>query len=112
MTIKVIEIDLGRDKNITAGTKLKPFMTTEEANYQYINNNTNRAIFGKLPTMMYNILARMRFIYNSPSKTNAAKYLIENLEGRKLFFCSSIDQAESLSPTNYHSKTDNKNSCK
>lgn len=106
-TIKIIEIDLGREKNVTAGTKAKPFLTTEEANYKYINNNTNRAIFGKLPTMMYNILARMRFIYNSPSKTNVAKYLIENLQGRKLFFCSSIEQAESLSSTNYHSKTDN-----
>jgi superfamily II DNA or RNA helicase len=106
--VKVIEIDLGRVKNIKAGNKDKPFFTTEEANYDYINKTTNNAIASGHPSLMFKILNRMRTIYNSPSKLEVAKYLIDNLSGRKLFFCSNINQAETLSSQTYHSKSNKK----
>jgi hypothetical protein len=107
-TIKVLEIDMSKNKTITAGTKDKPFLTTEEANYGYVDRSTNQAIFQKRKDVMFRILNRMRLIYNSKTKHDVAKYLIHNLKGRKLFFCSSINQAEDLCINNYHSKTDNK----
>lgn len=107
-TIKVIEIDMGKDKSIKAGTKDKPFMTSEEDNYKWLHSTAQKAIFQKRKDVQFRILTRMRAIYNSASKTNVAKYLIDNLKGRKMFFCASIEQAEYLCPNNFHSKTNDK----
>lgn len=108
-TIKVVEVDMGTARDVPAGTKLKPFMTSERSQYEYLNKMANQSMFGNRPDKQFRIMARMRAIYNSPAKTEVAKFLMERLSGRKLFFCSSIDQAEYLSPTFYHSKTDNVN---
>lgn len=108
-SIKVIEIDMSRERNLPAGTKDKPFKTSEEDNYRWLHTTAQKAIFQKRKDVQFRILARMRAIYNSPSKTNAAKYLMENLKGRKLFFCASIEQADFLCPNTFHSKTNDKN---
>ena len=58
---------------------------------------------------MFLILQRMRFIYNLPSKLEAAKYILKHIipiEDRTLIFCGSIAHAEELSKNTYHSKTD------
>jgi superfamily II DNA or RNA helicase len=104
-TIKVIEIDMGVSKNIPAGTKDKPFMTTEVAQYNYLDSTAKKAMFQKRKDIMFRILARMRAIYDSPTKTEVAKYFMDNLKGRKLFFCASQKQAEYVSKYFYHSKT-------
>lgn len=104
--INVIEVRMNNtDKSITAGTKAKPFMTTEKSQYDYLSKVAMAAIYQQRKDVKFRILARMRAVYNSLSKQEAAKYLLDNLKGRKLVFCGGIAQAESLCDNTYHSKT-------
>lgn len=106
--VKVLQILLNdKDKTIAAGNKAKPFMTTEKAQYEYIDRMAKQAMYQKRADSKFQIINRMRAIKNSPSKHNAVQWLMDNLEGRKLFFCSSIKQADEVSDHQYHSKTDN-----
>lgn len=107
--IKVIEVDMSNDKIIPSGTKDKPFMTSEILNYNYLSTQMKQALMQKRGDATFRVLKRMRAVYNSPSKTKVAKFLMDNLTGRKLFFCASIDQAETLCENTYHSKSDGKN---
>jgi len=104
-SIKVIEVSLGKEKTIKAGTKDKPFMTSEESNYDYVHKMTQQAIFQKRKDVTFQIMKRMRVIKGSPSKTAAAEFLMKELKGRKMFFCAGIEQAETLTPHTFHSKT-------
>lgn len=106
-SMKIVEVSLGTEKNIQAGNKQKQWMTTEQAQYSYLNNLAKQAIYQKRRDVTFRILERMRFIKKSPSKFKVAEWLIKNLEGRKLIFSGSIDQAENLCDYTYHSKTDN-----
>lgn len=101
ITIVFTELD-AVNKNVKAGNKANPFFQTEEQNYAYL-------------TKMYDAgrnlaaITRMRFIANLKSKTEAAKYIknhVMPVDDRKLLFCGSIVQAEELSVSVYHSKTD------
>lgn len=105
--INVVELPLDRiNKNVKGGTKTKPFMTTEFDSYSYQNKLVNQAMFsGNSDRVNFAVLARRRFISNSPTKFNFAKKLLDHLQGRKLVFCGSIDQAEKISKYTYHSKT-------
>jgi len=100
--INVISIPMSEDKNYKVEAKTKSFYTSEVQNYQYLSslvtNSTGNDKFRKS-------ILRMHFIYNSPSKLEIAKKLLDKLEGKKLVFCATIKQAETLSPNNYHSKT-------
>lgn len=106
--IKVVEIEMGTEKNIKAGSKVKSFMTSEEKQYQYLDKQFITAVFQRRKDVPYKMLARMRAIYDSSSKTEAGKWLMNNLEGKKLFFCSSSKQADSICENTYHNKTDGK----
>lgn len=106
-SIKVIKVPLSSEKNIKAGSKQKPFLTSEISNYEYLSKVIDTARNGS-KDKMFRIFNRMRFIKNAPSKLKTAKKLISTLTGTKLIFCGSIDQAESLSENTYHSKTDGK----
>lgn len=104
--INVIEVPLNsKDRNIKAGSKAKPFMTTEESNYQYVSKTINRMRYAN-KDVKFLIIKRMHLIYNSPTKEEAAKFLIDNLKGRKLVFTGSIEQSKRLSPYIFNSKTD------
>lgn len=105
--VNVLEVPLNStDKNIKAGSKAKPFMTTEFANYSYLSKNIARMMFvTNKKLLQYAILNRLRFIYNSPTKLSTAKKLLSYLPGRKLVFAGSIAHAEELSKYTYHSKT-------
>ena len=103
----ILDILLGK-KNDSKTNKTNRFMTSEQSQYQWLNSTAQKAIFQNRKDKTFKILARMRAIYDSKTKTNVAEYLMENLKGRKLFFCSSIKQAEHLCKNTYHSKTDNK----
>lgn len=106
--VKVLQVMLNnQDKEITAGTKDKPFMTTEKAQYDYVDRMAMQAIYQGRKDAAFRIMARMRAIKNSPSKHKAAEWLYNKLEGRNLFFCSSIAQANEIGDYQYHSKTDN-----
>lgn len=105
--VNVLEVPLNSlDKNIKAGSKDKPFMTTEFANYAYLSKNVARMMFNPDKRMLkFAILNRLRFIYNSPTKLSTAKKLINHLQGRKLVFTGSIEHAENITNQTYHSKT-------
>lgn len=105
--IKVLEVDLGKEKNIPAGTKEKPFLTSEESQYNWLHKTAQEAIYQRRRDMQYRILARRRAVANSPAKQQAAEDLIKSISGRKLIFAGSIEQAEKLCQATYHSKTDN-----
>jgi superfamily II DNA or RNA helicase len=105
--IKVVEVDMGTKNEIEAGNAQKKFMTSELKQYNYLNQVAQQAIYQRRNDMTFRILARMRAIKNSPAKTEAAKWLISHLDGRKLIFSATIKQAEELCENTYHSKTDN-----
>ena len=108
--ITVIKVEMDKtNKEIKGGSKEKPFMTTEFANYQYIDRVTQQAILQRRKDIQFRILSRRRAISNSPSKDKIVRWLWNNLKGRKLFFCSSIEQANSITEKTYHSKVDNTN---
>lgn len=96
-------------KNIKAGSKAKPFMTTEYKQLDYINKSISKSYYikGGEKLMQYLVMNRMHNIYNSPTKTAYAKDLIKSLKGRILIFAGSIAQAEELCKHTYHSKTNN-----
>ena len=106
-TLKIVEVDMHEGKTIEAGNKDKRFMTSERKQYEYLHNVAQQSIFQRRSDMTFRILARMRAIKDSPAKTEAAQWLIKNLEGRKLIFSATIKQAEDLCQHTYHSKTDN-----
>ena len=100
--IKVINVNISRNKKIEVGKKGAKFFVSEKDNYDYLTS-----IVDKKPTK-FNILNRMRAIKNSPSKIDVIKKLNSKLEGKKLIFCSYIEQAEDISKYTYHSKGDDK----
>lgn len=106
--INVVTTTMNRLKNMEVGNKHKKFFTSEERNYAYLTRMVKKAMRrGNPKDIMFRVLARMRAVKNSPAKHVVAHWLFNKLEGRKLFFCASIDQAEKLSSYTYHSKTDN-----
>ena len=106
-TMKILECDMSTEKNIEAGNKDKKWMTTEVAQYDYLDRTAKQAIYQNRADVGFRIMNRMRAIKNSPAKLDVAKWLFKNLEGRVLMFCSTIAQAEAVSEHRYHSKTDN-----
>lgn len=106
-TINVVKIPMSKERNILAGSKEKPFLTTEEKQYEYLSSQVQKAIMSKRKDAMFRILARLRAIKNSPAKARISNYLFNTLEGRVLCFSPSIEAAEKLSHQTYHSKTDN-----
>lgn len=118
--IRVIETNLDDTKKvIKAGTKIKSFMTTEYKHYDFLEKKIRKqrmlanqasgaqaARFEKLA--MFATMARNRFLYNLPSKTElAARCLRQITEGKRtLVFCGSIAQCEELLGDQvYHSKS-------
>lgn len=107
--IKVVEVLMGSEKNIQAGSKEKPFMTSEQKQYEYLDKMFKQAVYQKRKDIPFRMLKRMRAIYDSLSKESVADWLMKNLNGRKLFFCSGSNQAERLCEFTYHNKTDGVN---
>jgi hypothetical protein len=103
-TIKILEVDMSKTKDIKAGTKQKPFMTSEEDQYKWLSKVVKQAMYQKRKDAQFRILNRMRAIKNSKSKLEATQFLLSQLEGRILIFSGSIEQAENLCEHTYHSK--------
>lgn len=118
--IEVFEVELDSSRRyVKAGSKSKPFLSTERSFYNYLEKQIN-AIKELDPEdvtpkdrakldMLYR--KRMHFIYNLKSKTVAAKWLLDNIpvDKRVITFCSNIEQAETLCEDSYHSKNKKKN---
>lgn len=122
--IYVIETDLYTVKNIPAGSKKKPFLTSERGQYEYLERTiTSMQIelgadlpdatdeeLEKLDKRLFMMtMKRNQFLYNLQSKTDMAKVIVPHLaaQGRTLVFCGSIAQAEAVGGDfTYHSKRD------
>lgn len=105
--INVLKIALNsKDRNVQAGRKPNYFYSTEKDNYEYLDKVAKDAIRCRREDVKFRIIARSNAIKNSPSKAVITKHLWKTLKGRKLFFCSSIKQANSITPKVYHSKSD------
>jgi len=104
--LHIVEVTMEDKKKLyQSGSKANPFMQTEKARYEYISRMADRLMFAGSPSAKWKILERMRLIYDSKSKEVAIKWLMENLEGRKMIFTGGIDQAERVSKYTFHSKT-------
>lgn len=93
----------GLNKNIKAGTKQAPFMTTEKDNYDYWDSQFKKALFlpdGQVKTFKIRTTsaARAKVLYTLPSKVTAVKKLISELQGKTLVFGNSIDILELVTP--------------
>lgn len=97
-----------KTKNLKAGSKDKPFYTTEQAQYKFMTDKITAAFEAGLTPAKYLYLNRMRFIYNLPSKNAEAKKLLNELPGRTLIFTGGIELANQICEYTYHSKTDTK----
>jgi hypothetical protein len=109
--INVLEVDLNNiDKDFQGGSKAKGyFPQTESQAYAWINKQANMAMYQRRSDVNVQIMKRLHFIKQSPSKEKAAEFLLSKLDGRVLVFCSGIDQAERIYPeSNYHSKSRNR----
>lgn len=113
--ITVIECRLNNtDNTVLAGSKEKPFYQTELAAYNYHNQKVDHLMYNsKLPALQkmvrlkFAIMNRMRFIKTLPSKTSAAKYLLDHVipeDERTLIFAGGIEQAIELCPHRFFSK--------
>ena len=111
--ITVITVPLDNvTKNIPGGNKTNPFMTTESATYSYWNKRVQSCMGDQTPQgkgkLKFAILGRMQFIYKIPSKTQVIKFILDKVipkEDRTIVFCGNIEQAETVCPTFYHSKS-------
>lgn len=105
----VIEVELEEvEKNVVGGTKLKPFMTTERAKYNFLCGQIDQYKNRGQSVPFYLTMNRARYIYTLPSKVNFAKELLNTLQGRKIIFSGSTKMADDLHPNSYHSKKKDK----
>lgn len=110
--IKVIQFPLDNvNKQVQAGRKGNYFLTTEQAGYQYVDQKARQALFsGDEKFKKFMMLARMRFIYNLPSKLEIARLILDQIPDNKriIVFCGSILHANAVCKHRFHSKTDDK----
>ena len=109
--VKVLKFRLNDSfKNVQAGSKDKPFMTTELAYYKYLTKMVQKMAMSKKEGAKFAWIGkRARFLRNLASKTKLAKECMTGMikpDNRTLIFCGSIDQAEELCKGyTYHSET-------
>ena len=113
-------------KSVAAGSKQKPFYTTERSNYDYLSGQISNIEQKYLdmgimfqaywePSDISRIkmlrLQRMKQFASSYTKGNVANYLLNKVvpqDDRTLVFCGSIEQAKSLSAYSFHSQGNDK----
>jgi len=118
--IHVIYTELDKvNKNCKAGSKEKPFLTTEQSNYNYLTKvidelkeemTTTAGRVKNLTKYQMLIRKRARMLYDLESKIVAVKNLLstkkfEENRVKTLIFARSIEIAEKLCPNSIHSKS-------
>ena len=109
-TLTLVESNLNSSVNyVKAGSKAKPFMSTESRQYMYLTDTISKMRYrgANNQQMKWMYLKRMRFIYDLQSKERVAKYLLDKVipkDERTLIFTGGIKMAEALEPNSYHSK--------
>lgn len=93
--------------NTEVFVKKQRYLVTEKEGYTIRDDVTESAIRRGGWDKQNQIMSRMRFIKNLPSKVKNAKFILQNFipaHHRKLIFCGGIEQAIELSPYRYFSK--------
>lgn len=106
--INVIRVNMSSERNLEAGGKNRRFMTSERAQYIYVDRQAEDAVSSASKNVSYKLMARMRAIHSSPSKTEVARFLFNNLKGRKLLFGPTVKQIESITDRVYHGSSDDR----
>jgi len=119
--LKIYKISLDLDtvnKVVPAGTKLKPFDTTEFKAYEFYNKAFNQALFlpdSKAKTFQIQNASRKRadVLYNLPSKRHVTTKIMKFLQSFKLrfiIFGNSVDELNRITSNTVSSRnTDAKN---
>lgn len=84
------------NKIIEAGTKDKKFLTTEQENYDYWDNEFKKSLFlpdgpAKTFRIRNTSAARAKLLYIAPSKITVVNKLLSQLKGKTIVFGNSID---------------------
>lgn len=110
LRIFIITHHLDHEKKIVpAGSKAKPFLTTEKAAYDYWDAEFKKALFlpdGTLKTFKIRntSAARAKVLYTLFSKVEAVHKLVAALKGKTLIFGNSIDTLLCITPNVISSK--------
>jgi superfamily II DNA or RNA helicase len=101
-------------KTVTAGTKAKPFLTTEYAAYNYWDNEFKKSLFLPASIKEFKLrncaAARAKVLYNMESKVIAVQKLLPALKGKSIVFGNSLDMLLKITPNVVCGKnTDKKN---
>jgi superfamily II DNA or RNA helicase len=91
------------NKNMPAGTKEKPFLTTEKDGYTFYDDRFKRALFlpdGKAKTFQIQNASRKRaeILYKIQSKVVATSELISKLNSRAILFGNDLDTLMKITP--------------
>jgi superfamily II DNA or RNA helicase len=95
------------NKNVKAGSKFKPFFTTELANYQYWCNRIESSRPGK--EQQISRVMRMKAMMAFPSKEKYAKLLSNSIKSKCIIFANTQEQADLLCAHSYHSTNPDSN---
>jgi superfamily II DNA or RNA helicase len=90
-------------KIMPAGTKAKPFLTTESEGYRYYDNLFKKALFlpdGNQKTFQIQNASRKRaeILYNLHSKVESTKKLLAHLNSRAILFGNSLESLMKITP--------------
>lgn len=108
LNILLIDLDNSK-KNIPAGTKTKPFMSTEKGSYDYWSKKVEQAVHHGTPKdIQWMSLSRKRFLEGLESRIYWAKKVRDKfLKNKKsIIFAPSIVKAKELCHNAIHSKVD------
>lgn len=113
--IILVECELNSTiKNVESGSKHYRKLVSEKEHYNYLTTNFDK--FNKLSITNahfeslrnYFVRERTNLIYNSPTKLNVAKKIVENIK-RCLVFSSRVEHAGFLAGDTYHNKNKKEN---
>jgi len=100
LDVFVLHHRLGTVRNVLAGTKKKPFMTTEQGSYEYWDKRFKRSFFVEPDKreLQMALASRKRaaMLYTLPSKVVMVNKLLENLKGKTLIFGNDLKALEQI----------------
>lgn len=96
------------NKYVLAGNEEKRFYQTELEAYTYWNSQYNLAVTRKRwSSLKFLMSARLNIIYNSLTKVNVTKRLLETLDKQRcLIFTGRQEIADTIVPHSFHSKSE------
>ena len=94
-------LQLGKIKNVTAGSAKRKWTTSEMESYTYWSDRIDRSLVSH-DTMMFRI-QRMKAMMTYPSKELYAKRLFTSITDKCILFANTQDQADRLCMHSYHS---------